>query len=325
VGVLCIYGPFVLLSAGLFASRARSSTAIRSRFPWLSLVSATWGVVFFLCICAQQIVGEARFPSWVALWSSHLIPPIYAFPYMLRTWSLFCAYLRQRHVASLDHSAAGWFSARLAPSILHRRRWLAGPKFIGIVWAAVTAVHVLSIIAFNVARPCYRGNGGTCVFFDEIWLFLPMLGVYCVAMLLGLRLLWEVKEDYHIRLELVTCFFSWGVFAGAYFVLRLLNAFPRINAAFPASWIMALWPFSTYVITIAAPALWFLPIFCTTAIKMRTEAHRRHTVMQTRKKAQQQQQEQQPITVVVVPTPTTSSSSSSQEVPPPEQPTPLVD
>lgn len=238
-----------------------------------------------VCVAIQLIVGEDAFPCWVVLWSAHLMPPIYAFPYIMRCWRLWFSFhyykdtwlekeqssdvvygfLSKIHSvdvagaprAGLEQIAAG------APGT--RRSWFLRNAYmnqagftnklqLGVVFASVVAAAIL-----NATDPNYNGTGQeghVCLFFEHWQFWFVELGLYCAPVALGLYEFLFIVEKYRVRVELVCAFSSWMVFAGGYFVLMPLEAKWALHALVPLSLFCCLWICTTFVVSIWLPLHW---------------------------------------------------------------------
>eukprot|EP00727_Mastigamoeba_balamuthi_P007097 m51a1_g3007 hypothetical protein (391) ;mRNA; f:829763-831070 len=246
--VMAVYVPLVLAVTALFWAR-RGLHPIRHRFPAEAVLSAAYGAVYVVFICAHNI-AEDRWPCALYLWIVHFVPPIYAVPLLVRLWKIYCLHAVQKLGALKTARGA-------QHDVEHLIHWSSNSVVVR-VWVAVAAVHAVapvveSSLLGQYQRPDSRGH--YCVLWEDVGYWIPILTTYLVMTVIGLVLLYGVRERYLIRAELVSCFASWGVFAGGYFVLLLLRSFDRLNREFPVSFVMACWPASTFVIGVLMPLL----------------------------------------------------------------------
>ncbi|CAE7611754.1 unnamed protein product, partial [Symbiodinium sp. KB8] len=148
--------------------------------------------------------------------ASHLTPSLYAAPYVLR----------------------GLRMATLFDTNLRRKyRWLVQDRML---WAILGSLNVLSIIiggtilAITPSRlQVSDGEATECYFYEDRLVFIALLVVYAAGVMAMLRLFIanEVKDQFNITRELLTCFGAWVVLAGSHFLYAFLaSQIPSVAA-----------------------------------------------------------------------------------------------
>jgi hypothetical protein len=213
-----VWSVFWLAGLILFAFRLfQGDTNIKMRSPTLVILSSFGAEMAFSCTAWDVALTRARYPCFLDFYYLLAFLPLYFLPFVLR----FVRYLlTMRRLTQWEHEE------RKVALRADSEFWLCESSYVSILGVIMTIILAAGV-SFQFTTLSNWVNAYGCELKKVTSIFLIVFIVVCVAFLVGSWFLMAKRsaifpDRYHLKTELVSCFFIWFLALVPYVFLYML-------------------------------------------------------------------------------------------------------
>lgn len=240
----CVGVPLILL----FLLR-RGHMLIKRRHPFLSALSALYGIFFTSIVLIRHDLGAEHFPYPLYMWSIFLLFPLYLGPYIIRAYLLVVVFgfSNLRFLSGLSRSQDGINYEQ------HHRRMQEKLKF-PYLFGIFTLLFTISFVPALVFQLLWDRQKSYVT--DEMIALIILTLVYMSIIAYGIYRMRSIDDAFTLSKELKFCVVAWVAAGGMFFTMNLISAFVAWEQnSFAAAYTIIVCIMVTFLFTIVYPLI----------------------------------------------------------------------